>query len=207
MSRSDVIIIGGGASVKKCEPEKLHRYGTVIGVNDSGIRVKCDHIVSMDRLWMEHNYKECELLYIQTWFRKCAWKKHMKEEDWYKLNLFDWKKDEEMSEETSFFNGDNSGACALNLAYHMRPKRIFLFGFDMNNKLAKDYYWYKPYEWVDENKGRSFNKLREWTKAFDKKKKQFDNAGISVFNVSEKSAIQAFEKISYEDFIRMVSFG
>lgn len=199
----NIIIIGGGASAAECQPEGLHRYGHVIGVNDSGIRVRCHSIVSMDRLWMEHNYEACRSLPVQTYFRRCAWR--LKGKDWPRLSLFDCKTDTAyMSEFPGNLDGDNSGACALNLAYQMRPKRIFLFGFDMQNKPASKYYWYEPYKWVDINKGRSDKKLNQWIGAFTYKKKQLDNRKISVFNVNTKSAIDAFEKITYRDFVGMI---
>lgn len=203
MASQDIIIIGGGASVAQCQPEILYKYGHVIGVNDAGIRVRCHTILSMDRLWMEHNYEACRSLGVQTVFRRCAWR--LKGKDWPRLGLFDCNTETPyMSGDLGCLNGDNSGACALNLAYQMQPKRIFLFGFDMQNKPANKYYWYEPYKWVDINKGRSDKKLKSWVDAFTYKKKQLDKAGISVFNVNTKSAIDAFEKIDYSEFMGMI---
>lgn len=203
MASENIIIIGGGASAGECQPEGLHRYGHVIGVNDAGIRVRCHSIVSMDRLWMENNYETCRSLAVQAYFRRCAWR--LKGKDWPRLALFDCDtKNSYMNEYPGNLDGDNSGSCALNLAYQMRPKRIFLFGFDMQNKPASDYYWYEPYKWTDINKGRSDKKLKSWISAFTYKKKQLDKAGISVFNVNTKSAINAFNKITHSEFMGMI---
>lgn len=193
---NNVIIIGGGKSAKKCQPENLYRYGHVIGVNDSALQVRSHTILSMDRLWMENNYEQCRNLAVQTIFRRCAWR--LKDKSWPRLGLFDCNtKTPFMNDALGCLDGDNSGACALNYAYQMRPSRVFLFGFDMNGSG----YWHNGYS--AQNKGSGNRKKPDWAEKFNFKKKQFDQKGIQVFNVNTRSAIDAFEKINYEQFMGM----
>lgn len=194
MASQNIIIIGGGKSAKGMPLETLHRYGHVIGVNDSGLKVQCHTILSMDRLWMENNYEECKKLSSQTVFRRCAWR--LKGKDWPRLSLFDCDTQiPYMNNSLGCLDGDNSGACALNLAYQMKPKKIFLFGFDMNGSG----YWHEGYSAT--NKGSGNKAHPDWSEKFKYKKKQFDQAGILVFNVNTNSAINAFKKIDYKDFV------
>lgn len=197
MASQDIIILAGGKSAADCQPENLYKYGHVIGVNDSGLKVRCHTILSMDRLWMENNYETCRSLATQTVFRRCAWR--LKGKDWPRLGLFDCNTESlYMNSTLGCLDGDNSGACALNLAYQMRPKRVFLFGFDMNGSG----YWHDAYS--ANNKGSGSRKHNDWAKKFHYKQKQFYKEGILVFNVNTKSAIDAFEKINYQDFVGMI---
>lgn len=197
MAGKTIIILGGGKSAGLCSPENLYRYGHVIGVNDSAARVRCHTALSMDRLWMENHYEACRSLAVQTVFRRCAWR--LTGKDWPRLNLFDCDiKTAHMNERVGFLNGDNSGACALNLAYQMRPEKVFLFGFDMNGSG----YWHEGYS--ARNKGSGIKRKPDWAAKFSYKQKQFSAVGISVFNVNPDSAINAFKKINYNEFMGMI---
>lgn len=200
MDKKNIIILGGGASAKYCEPEKLHRFGYVIGVNDSGVLAKCHSIVSMDRLWIENNIRDCIHVDIPTWFRICAYSKNCSSIKWPKLRVFENSTEiYTMSDQYGVLNGDNSGSCALNLAYQMNPRNIFLFGFDMNGSG----YWHNGYS--PQNKGSGGQRQKTWVKSFEIKKKQLDKTGIKVFNVNTSSAVEAFKKITYKDFLGKVT--
>lgn len=88
-----------------------------------------------------------------------------------------------LSEDSSSINSLNSGYGALNLAYHMRPKKILLLGMD-----ATSGYFFDP-----DKKTRSLNFL-PWI--FESAKPQLNAAGISVLNGSHTSKIACFEKMS-----------
>lgn len=198
MDKKTVIVLAGGESAKDYAQD-LHKYGYVIGVNDSGLNVKCDAIVSMDRLWMQNRYDDVVNKSVAVYFRLCAFRKSGKPE-FRSLNLFDGNTDEGiMSMCVSPLNlwGDNSGACALNLAYQMRPDMVFLYGFDMGGD-----YWYDRYEWKDRN--TSSGKFKEWSSKFKIKADQFKNIGCDVYNVNLNSNLDAFEKISHDEFLEMV---
>lgn len=203
----NIIIIGGGPSIKELPETDLRPYGRVIAANESAILMPCDVALSMDRLWMEARYKELAKKEIPTYFRRCAWKLG---HSWPALNLFEGNVHVmEMSEESGVLHGKNSGACAINLAYQWRPKNIFLFGFDMKLGPNKTNYFYDDKELIDiksKNEGKkikhnqSNSKYAEWLKQFKFIRKQVDTAGINVLNVNTDSAIPDFEKITFEEF-------
>lgn len=63
-----VSIIAGGWSLKGLQ---LHNApGHVIGVNEAGVLLDVDQIVSMDRLWTEHRWEKLRRLGKQTWLRR-----------------------------------------------------------------------------------------------------------------------------------------
>lgn len=181
-----VIIIAGGESFKKCDGLTVCSKGFTIGVNDSAVHAPVDIGVSMDRRWTE--YRVNEIRNTPFWLRKAP-------EKWVDQWMF--KCDEttnEFSEIPGNLNGKNSGYCALNLAYHMRPKKLYLFGFDMQGT-----YWYEPYPWV-KYKHRS-RILPEWIEAFETAKKYFDSIGTEVFIIGD-TKIECFKKMTYQDFLK-----
>lgn len=211
MDKETLIIIGGGPSVKNIPVRDLHKYGYVIGVNESSVLVPCHAAISMDRLWMEARYEELMVKNIPVYFRKCAWKiGHM----WSNLTLFDGDVHAQgMSPKRGTLHGKNSGACALNLAYHIGPKRVFLFGFDMKTDEEGGHYHFdeSPLRKIKEKiTGKPFpekkggSKYKYWIPQFSIVREQMDGANIKVYNVNPDSAINDFEKINYEEFLCLV---
>lgn len=202
-----IIIIAGGESVKDIPADELVNYGHVIGVNESAYLFNCHTAISMDRLWMEARYKELEKKNCITYFRKCAWKKGY---IWPRLRLFDGDiHSKHMSMEDGVLAGKNSGDCACNLAYKMKPDEIYLFGFDMRGG-----YFYDQTELTkikEENEGKkikinqSDSKYKAWIEKFNNNAKQFKEAGIDVYNVSPSSALTCFKRIGYGEFRNKVS--
>lgn len=208
MTVKDVSIIGGGWSVAKADLSSAP--GLVIGVNDSAIHARCNIAVSMDRLWSEHRWQQLRVgLRIgslrQVWLRRAAAKNiDQNERD---LWLFECShKSTEFSEHQGTLNGTNSGMCAFNLAYQLRPERIWLYGFDMNRGPKGRAYWYEPYPWSAKGATTS-GKYKEWSKQFDDAAAKCKAAGIKVFNVSPTSAITSFEKIAPKDLHRVMELA
>lgn len=207
----DIIIIASGPSITDVPAEELINYGHVIGVNESSILFPCNVAVSMDRLWMEARYEFLEYKQISTYFRKCAWKKGYM---WDFLTLFDGDvHSEKMSDERGKLFGKNSGTCAINLAYQMRPKRIFLFGFDMKVNKKKEHYFYDPFDLNERkreitdkkiNPNQSDSKYKYWLPMFNIIAEQCEQAGIDVYNVNQNSAIEVFPKIDWSDFEKLI---
>jgi hypothetical protein len=90
-------------------------------------------------------------------------------------------------------NGTNSGVCALNLAYLMRPKMLYLFGFDMKRGPADKAYWHRPYEWAPDRGSTKDKKYEDWSRQFSIIAQQFKGIGTRVINVSGNTAVKAFE--------------
>ena len=207
----DIIIIAGGPSVGTMPCHELVNYGHVIGVNESSVLLPCHEAISMDRLWMEARYEKLQWAEIPVWFRKCAWKV---DANWCHLNLFDGNVHVTgLSDVNGQLFGKNSGMCAINLAYQRRPRRIFLFGFDMRAS-SKQHYFYNINQLIDDKKkitnrdikiNQSDSKYKEWLPAFVPISQQLNSAEIKVYNVCPDSAINVFEKIGWKDFLKCVT--
>ena len=172
------------------DPHKLP--GLVIGVNSAFEFGRCDILVSMDRLWVEHNWDVLKVVHMPTFLRRSALKNC--KGSWDGLVPFECDHlTETFTDAVGHLNGFNSGYCALNLAYQLRPKRIYLFGFDMKRREGKAY-WYPHYPWRP--KGATSPSLyKRWAERFNKTPAQFKTVGIEVINGCEDSAITAFKRV------------
>lgn len=191
MFDSEISILGGGWSVRGLDLKKLPGY--IIGVNDAGVHATCDAIVSMDRLWTENRWPFLAERSRDTYIRSSALKNVAERPGW----LHPFENDnagKEMSESVERLNGNNSGFCALNLAYIMRPSRIRLYGFDMNRGPDGIPYWYPPYPWAKPAGGTGNARYADWAKGFDIAAKACRAAAIEVVNMSATSAITTFRK-------------
>lgn len=198
-----ILVIAGGWSCSQYKAVRdLTKYGHVIGVNDAAYRAVVHTAVTMDREWLEHRIGYLEDEMLPTWYRVCT-AKNVKPGSLhhpYKGNI----KPQGMSEDAAELWGDNSGAVALNLAYLMRPKRVYLFGYDMQKGPDGESHWYEPYAWKNGGGSKSAS-LATWARSFDVKARQFAKAGIQVFNVNPRSLITAFPVLSFKDFEKAVA--
>ena len=182
-----VSVIGGGWSLKGLQ---LHNApGHVIGVNDAGVLLDVDQIVSMDRLWTESRWSELCRLRKKTWLRQNCLLNIDEHPPW--LHIYDNERIPEMS--STGLNGTNSGMVAINLAWYMKPKKVYLFGFDMCRSPSGESYWYPPYPWAPQG-GTKPGKYKEWAKEFDPIADAFRASGIEIVNASLVSAIPSFKK-------------
>jgi hypothetical protein len=195
MPRADIVsIIGGGYSARTVDLDALP--GLVIGVNDAALRApRVDVAFSMDRLWTEGRWSQLEVKKIQAHIRRSALKSVTTWPDW----LHVWEGDirsAELSADERILNGANSGFCAVNLAYTMRPRSIFLIGFDMSKGPNGEPYWYPPYPWAKPTGGTSPGRYAEWRVQFAAAKRYLDEAGIQVFNVGAPPTFDVFRRIA-----------
>lgn len=199
-----VIVIAGGWSVSQYDVTDLRRPDRmVIGVNESSVLAQCDVGITMDRLWAERRWQR----YFETrtgdlWIRRGA-DKALPEHPRRKRFECDHKS-HEMVDIPGVLNGTNSGMCALNYVYQLRPSRLYLFGFDMQRGPDEQPYWHKPYEWAQQGATKP-GKYREWAPQFESIARQFRDAGIVVKQVNNRSKIEAFEQIDYKQFTREIS--
>lgn len=221
-AREDITVVAGGWSVANVPVDQL--AGRVIAVNDSALHLpRWDIAVSMDRLWAEHRLDRVLRIAwdqvarsdlegqmrvtMKLWIRENALKNLPK----YRATVTAFRCDHETDEfaidqyrqGVGRLNGRSSGACALNLAWHLRPARLFLLGFDMNRSPRGDPYWYPPYPWSSAGGSTSNGKYSAWAKGFDLIRDAFNNIGCPVFNVSPKSAIDVFPKITPAEYLRL----
>lgn len=194
-------IVGGGWSFQGVDHKRLP--GNVIAVNDAMKYLQCSisYIVSMDRLWTEHRWNDLCNLAKPTFIRRAALKNvNLFRRNW--LQPFDNSLNEPlMSLDPTVLNGANSGACAINLAFTMRPKELYLFGFDMCRSSKGEVYWHPPYPWAKQSGGTGNKRYVEWatSKFLRTAAQQFMDLGTKVLNVSMESKIAVFERVSAKD--------
>lgn len=197
----DMIVLAGGASVMEYNIRDIEQRGYLVAVNDSAIYTKCDVAFTMDRLWLEGRQLLLKTLGPPTvMYREGTPKNFTPPKQWVS-----YRHDEgyptKMTVDPEKLNGSNSGTCALNLVYKLKPRRMFMFGFDMQRGPGGEKHWYPNYPWaVDDAAGTKKGTYRDWTEEFTAIAAQFVKAGISVFNVNHRSAITAFPRISFETF-------
>lgn len=193
MSRLETVsVLAGGWSVRGLDLARLP--GCVIAVNDAGVLApRVDSVVTMDRLWLEWRWNDLNRLQRTTWARPACLLNLPGRPPWLKVFACDWQSTE-MSATPDTLNGTNSGLCALNLAYQLRPARVVLFGFDMGRSAKGEAYWYAPYPWRP-NGGTSNQRYGEWAAQFGPAARAFKARGIEVLNASPTSRIPAFPKV------------
>ena len=90
----------------------------------------------------------------------------------------------------------NSGAFAINVAYHLGVKRIYLLGFDMNITEGVSHFHgeYKD-TWTE-------TIINTHLRCFPDIARDAEQYGLEIYNVNPDSAIDCFPKITMEDVIR-----
>lgn len=200
-----ISVIASGPSAAAVDLARAGGY--LIGVNDAALHClrPVDAVVSMDRLWTEHRWDWLVHRCGPTWLRRSA-VQNVKDR-WDELNVFDCDHLASVfSCVPGHLNGTNSGACALNLAYRLKPRRVFLIGFDMKRDVPRARaYWHAPHEWADPRGSTTNGKYSEWSRQFGWAAQAFRSAGIDVFNVSPSSAIADFPKITPKQYLQELS--
>jgi hypothetical protein len=185
-----VSVVAGGYSVREINLAKIPGY--IIAVNDAALYLpRCDAIVSMDRLWTENRMKwllanmEGKTVHLRE---KTVPQELIKQHGvtLYKCN----NSIVHFGPTPAHMNGTNSGYIALNLAYILWPRELYLFGFDMCRGPNNEAHWYPDYPW--NTKASSNGKLGEWSRQFDIIAEQFTTKKIAVKNVSSRSRIKQF---------------
>jgi hypothetical protein len=190
--KESVTIVAGGWSASRVNLRRLPGY--VIAVNDAAIYApRVDAIVSMDRLWMEHRFAQVSKFGKPIWLRSQAVKGDLRAVltnplnlDSMDVELFDCDHESTtLSDERGKLNGTHSGFCALNLAYQMRPKQLYLVGFDMKRGPHDEAHWYPPYSWSKTSTGAK--RLDEWSLQFSEASQQLRAAGVLTRIVCENT--------------------
>lgn len=92
----------------------------------------------------------------------------------------------------------NSGAAAINLAYHFGAARIVLVGFDgeaEGTHKKKRHHFHDDYP----DMGPKFNPYGRWSKTFNRIQLSAERLGVEIINSNPDSAIMAFPKVPLED--------
>lgn len=189
-----VTVLAGGWSASKVDLRKLP--GTVIAVNDAAYYApRWDICVSMDRLWAENRWALIERSTTRAIFLRRSTMKNVDPRELKHVHLFENDhKATVLSDERGTLHGTNSGFCALNLAYQMRPQKLFLVGFDMALGPRGERHWFPNYPWKGGG-GSGAGKLAEWSRQFDTAAIQLERVGISVAICSSSSPIKRWPRI------------
>ena len=187
-----ITVLAGGWSASEVDLSKLP--GRVIAVNDAAIFApRVDYIVSMDRIWSENRLAQVAKLGKPVWLRESA----VRHIDWKAAGCVTTFKCDHtstiLSIEPDTLNGTHSGFCALNLAYQLRPRRLYLVGLDSAPGPKGERHWFKDYPWKNGG-GSKPDRITEWSKQYDTAAKQLRHAGIDVW-IHGAASVRCFNKI------------
>lgn len=147
----------------------------------------------MDGRWFEHRVKDfCDAMSPMLYIRAKTIAKRPKPLGCRFRPFDNDRKTTKFGTHTGQLNGENSGYCALNLAYILNPETIYLYGFDMNYDGGKDHF-FGDYEWKGKGCSNSASKFKKWASEMHDAARQFEETGIKVFNTNRKSAVKAFQ--------------
>lgn len=197
----NVAIVGGGLSLSGLDHlfnvDMDRSRGHLVAVNDAWRAVQAPgDIVSIDTSNLGLRFSDCIWKpiigvpedYGTEWSRyacdreplRPGWK-YMRRVPGSKLS----------SNNTELSSGENSGFAAMNLAFHMRPRRIFLFGIDL---MDMQHHWHPHMHERKEDAAKTIRMRRNFNNSYGLLRKH----GIEVINCSRMSTIEAFEKVTPE---------
>lgn len=198
----DVSVVAGGPSFSDW-PIGQGVPGIVVAVNDAAVCLpdRPHFAVSMDRLWAEYRWdalREMRLRHdrpYQFWVRDAAAKNlsEARKLDWVQV----FRNDNKTCAPSIFpdvLNGTNSGACAINLALRMFPRRLWLFGFDMGKDESRPY-WYDPYPWAPGGKTGG-GKYKAWANQVEILAQLCKESGIEAVQVGPKRTLAGFDHMT-----------
>lgn len=196
-----VTVVGGGYSVKSIDVSRL--LGYVIAVNDSAVHLpRYDCAVTMDRRWLEYRWLWLKQQCKPLWARSSTFQNvDTSDVDWVFKFKNDNGKTQAMSEEWDALNGKNSGACALNLAYHLQPEHAWITGIDLHGPNSKPY-WYPPYPWAPEGSTKPGHYV-QWAKLMEIMVQQMRARGIHVTVVSNYRWSKSIPLVTTQEFMEM----
>lgn len=171
-----ISILAGGYSATHYDIQNLPGY--VLGVNDACLYGKCDAYLSMDRLWTEGRWDWLCQNPKPAWIRDAAVKKIKQWPSWMTVFNCDYRSSV-MSDDPTILNGTNSGLCAVNLAYQLRPSRIELYGMDLATGPKGERHFYPPYPWSPTS-GTTTGKFQQWQRDLNSAIRQCRDAAIVV---------------------------
>lgn len=173
-----ITVLAGGYSASSYDLATLP--GIVIAVNDSAYySPRWDVAVSMDRLWAENRFEWLQRQHKPVYLRASTIKnfsiadhpRFISYECDHTTALF--------SDDEYMLNGRHSGAIALNLAYLMRPKKLWIVGMDLKLGPRGERHWHPDYPWKAGGGSKS-GTLLEWSREREQQLIQLRSAGIDV---------------------------
>jgi hypothetical protein len=97
--------------------------------------------------------------------------------------------------EPTHLRGNNSGAFAINVAYHCGARLVVLLGFDMHDHKGRGHWYVIP------NDTHRAPYERFYIPAMNDMAKDARKAGLRIVNATPRSALTCFETGHFEDFL------
>ena len=88
----------------------------------------------------------------------------------------------------------NSGASAINFAYHLGAKRIVLLGYDMRRVNDRT-------NWHEDHPCPQKNPYPMFLKVFPEIKRDADKLGLEILNATPDSALTVFPMVDFEEVV------
>lgn len=161
-----------------------HSVVFTIAVNNSYAKLQHPDVVyACDYLWWKLNHMKAK----QNIPRRQLWTQDRAAAEQFQLSHIQWEGKDGLGKQGLRVNG-NSGAGAINLAYHFGARRILLVGMDMQTGPHGEKHWHAdhPKPMVQ---GQMFE---EWIKKMGVLAKDLKAEGIEVVNCTPGSALKHF---------------
>lgn len=140
-------------------------------------------VYACDYLWWKLNHMKVK----QNIHRQCLWTQDRAASEQFQINHVQWEAKDGLGKRGLRVNG-NSGAGAINLAYHFGARRILLVGMDMKPGPNGEKHWHPdhPKPLVQ---GQQFE---EWRKKMGVLAADLKTEGVTVVNCTPGSALTCF---------------
>lgn len=157
----------------------------VLAVSDAFKMLPCaDALYSCDGAWWKVNVGQARVIVPRAEY----WTQDHTASEKYGLRYVKSQLKPGLSTDDTVINqGANSGAQALNLAYHFGARRLILVGFDCQRTDDKSHYFGDHPAPLA--RGHSY---AQWIKQFGWLAKDFEEAGVEVANCTAETALQCF---------------
>ena len=197
-SDKPVVIIASGPSAKDVNFHLLHNRARAIAINNSWqLYPSAEALFSCDYVWWKAHQGVPEFAGMKITSDNRCFDGGDGEPRWPDLKYLKriQGSDRLITERFGVVGwGGNSGFQAINLAVHMKAKKIILIGFDMT--LEKGLHWHGRHE------GRLHNpttgNVDRWRRVTDAAYAKLCDLGITAYNCSPVSALVAYPKVSLE---------
>ena len=180
-----VVVVASGPSLTDEQITLIeHSVVFTIAVNNSYAKLQHPDVVyACDYLWWKLNHMKAK----QNIPRRQLWTQDRAAAEQFQLSHIQWEGKDGLGKRGLRVNG-NSGAGAINLAYHFGARRILLVGMDMKPGPNGEKHWHPdhPKPLVQ---GQQFE---EWRHKMNVLAKDLAAEGVEVINCTPGSALTCF---------------
>jgi hypothetical protein len=180
-----VVVVASGPSLSDEDIVRIEHSGALtIAVNTSYAKLQHPDVVyACDYLWWKLNHMKAK----QNIPRRQLWTQDRAAAEQFQLSHIQWEGKDGLGKRGLRVNG-NSGAGAINLAYHFGARRILLVGMDMKPGPNGEKHWHPdhPKPLVQ---GQQFE---EWRKKMGVLAADLKTEGVTVVNCTPGSALTCF---------------